>query len=181
VAHAHARDPLAEPREQEGPFLARRLANDPVLREEVSLARTLGISYKRLRGWEPTTVYEHDDAGRLVSSRPETEWDATEVAWMQALGDYEATLCEHCGLPRDVCHARDMENRVKVRPPERCHVTTALLREQEKRAKGNEAIAKQTGAAVGAYDRALSWGVTIEEQPPAVAPTGRRGARARAR
>ena len=89
---------------------------------------------------------------------------------MQALADYEATLCEHCGLPRDVCHARDMENRVKVNPPSRCHVTTALLREQEKRAKGNEAISKQTGTSAGAYDRALSWGFTIVEPAGTPAP-----------
>jgi len=84
---------------------------------------------------------------------------------MQALGDYEATLCEHCGLPRDVCHARDMENRVKVGAPSRCHVTTALLRAQDGRARSNEAIAKKAGGATnaGAYDRALSWGFTILE------------------
>lgn len=26
-------------------------------------------------GWEPTTTYEYDDDGRLISSRPEPEWD----------------------------------------------------------------------------------------------------------
>jgi hypothetical protein len=85
---------------------------------------------------------------------------------MLALAEYESTLCEHCGLPREVCHARDMENRVKVNAPERCHVTTALMREQDKRAKGNDAISKKAGVQVGNYDQALSWGFTIAEPAP---------------
>ena len=47
---------------------------------------------KRFTGWEPATVYEYDDAGRLVASQPEVEWDDTERAWMLALEEYRSDL-----------------------------------------------------------------------------------------
>jgi hypothetical protein len=114
----------------------------------VRLARTLGISYKRLKGWEPTTVYVYD-GDRLVSSRPEAEWDETEQAWMAALGEYEKTLCGHCGLPREICEAPTAEWNVRVPAPTRCHVTTAIMRAQEALGDG----VKQPGA--------LKWGFTL--------------------
>lgn len=33
----------------------------------------------------------------MVASRPETEWDALQRAWMIALGEYRATRCKGCG------------------------------------------------------------------------------------
>lgn len=50
-------------------------------------------------GWEPSTVYEYDEGGRLVRSTPETEWDPQQVAWMLALEAYEQGLCKRCGEP----------------------------------------------------------------------------------
>lgn len=47
-------------------------------------AARLGISPRRFRGWEPTTFYEYDDAGRLVSSTPEPEWDDEQRALIEA-------------------------------------------------------------------------------------------------
>ncbi|GMA26202.1 hypothetical protein GCM10025864_39610 [Luteimicrobium album] len=147
------------------------MTSDPGLRAEVSLARRLGISYKRLKGWEPVTTYTYDGDGRLVSSRPEVEWDETEQAWMSALDAYEASLCEHCGLPRDVCHAPTLEGRVKVPPPSRCHVHTAMLRAQNDRASYNQSVANKGGARMGQYDAALSWGFTLPEPATSVTPT----------
>jgi hypothetical protein len=39
----------------------------------------------------------HDDAGRLVSSRPEPEWDEEQQGWMLALAQCERLTCEGCG------------------------------------------------------------------------------------
>lgn len=47
-------------------------------------AARLGISPRRFRGWEPTTFYVYDDAGRLVSSTPEAEWDDEQRALIEA-------------------------------------------------------------------------------------------------
>lgn len=82
-------------------------------------------------GWEPVTAYEYDDAGRMVSSRPEVEWDETERAWMLALDEYDASLCPLCGLPRSECQDPSAENRAEAGAPIRCHVTTARIRAQE--------------------------------------------------
>ena len=71
----------------EGPKIVGRIARDAQLREELETAERLGISHKRLLGWEPTTTYTHDDAGRLISSVPEVEWDDEQREAMIALAD----------------------------------------------------------------------------------------------
>lgn len=119
-------------------------------------ARALGVSYKRFQGWEPATVYEYDEAGRLVASRPEVEWDSTEQDWMLALDAWEQEeLCPLCGWPREVCQARESENLLQVPAPIRCHVTTAIKRAQEARsaAGGNK------------HDDALIWGAALKPTP----------------
>jgi hypothetical protein len=93
-------------------------------------------------------LYEYDDAGRLVSSRPEVEWDETEVAWMLALADYEASLCPRCGMPREICQSPDTEGRVTVPAPSRCHVTTAILGAQKGYAENEHPTALLFGAHV---------------------------------
>jgi hypothetical protein len=67
-----------------------------------------------------------------VSSRPDPEWDETEVEWMRALAWYrDEYLCPcGCGLPRDVTHDPMTEFRVLVHDPVRCHVRTALTARQ---------------------------------------------------
>lgn len=130
------------------------------MRGEVTVARTLGISYKRLLGWEPATVYEYDDAGRMVSSRPEVEWDETERAWMIALAEWESTeVCPMCGWPKDVCQARDTENNLTVPPPTRCHVVTAIRRAQEAR----------PSSGTSKHDDALIWAAQVKN--PALIPS----------
>jgi hypothetical protein len=93
----------------------------------VTAARTLGISLRRFEGWEPTTVYEHDEAGRLVSSTPEPEWDDQQQGWMLALAALEDGLCPICGRPKRICSDPDSEGRWQVPAPTRCHATTALV------------------------------------------------------
>ncbi len=48
----------------------------------------------------------------------------------------EADRCHMCGLPTEVCRAKATEKEVTVEF-ERCHVTTALLREREKQEQDN--------------------------------------------
>ena len=65
----------------------------------------LGISEKRLLGWEPTETHTHYDAdgnvtGRTVVTR-EPEWDDAERDQMLALVEYEAGVCD-CGFHESV-------------------------------------------------------------------------------
>ena len=80
---------------------------------------------KRFHGWEPSTIYEYDDGGRLVASRPEQEWDDGEQTVMLALQAYRATLCPLCGGHISVCTAPENETKFKGGLPIRCHATTA--------------------------------------------------------
>lgn len=63
------------------------------------------MSEKRLLGWEPTEVHDHeyDDAGRLVRTvvTRESEWDDSERDKMQGLAEYESEICA-CGFHRSV-------------------------------------------------------------------------------
>jgi hypothetical protein len=63
--------------------------------------------------------------GRLVSSRPEIEWDDGEQTVMLALQAYRAALCPKCGSPLSVCTAPENELKFKGGLPIRCHLTTA--------------------------------------------------------
>lgn len=86
-------------------------------------ARALGISKRRFEGWEPATLYTHDEADRLVSSQPEAEWSPLEAGWMVALAEYEAGLCEGCGHPLEETLTTEAED-WKALPPLRCAVCT---------------------------------------------------------
>lgn len=96
-------------------------------------------------------MYEYDDGGRLVSSRPEPEWDETERAWMLALEQFRReVLCPcGCGFPKDVSQAPETEFAVSVPPPTRCHVRSALV-EAQKDAKDRPT------------PEALLWGVRLQ-------------------
>ncbi|MGC5019009.1 hypothetical protein [Micromonospora sp. DT47] len=120
--------------EQEGrrpPFLIRRLAVEPELRARIEAAERLGISPRRLDGWEPaeSTSYEYD-GGRLVRSVTvrESEWSDADRAWMAALVGYRATLCPcGCGhLADDTLAHEDDGRRWVAPPPARCRARTAL-------------------------------------------------------
>jgi len=84
-----------------------------------------------LSGWEPRTIYEHDAAGRLVSSRPEPEWDEIEVGWMLALEAWRRdTLCPLCGGPKEICQAPYGTYIYDTDVPIRCNVKTAIRQAQ---------------------------------------------------
>ncbi len=86
--------------------MAERLVRQPDEVERRQLARTLGISYKRLHGWEPRTLqrgYDRDgqpcrlaDAWEVVTDT-EPEWDDQQRQMMLVLPRYEAKVCE-CGF-----------------------------------------------------------------------------------
>jgi hypothetical protein len=122
------------------PFLKSRLA-DPATRRRVEAAERLGISLKRLDGWEPqtVTVYEYDDQERLVRSvtTTETEWDDQQRGWMlpwrsggtpaavaAAETSRETTNPDHDGTPGNWGY--------QPLKPIRCHRCTALARSEAK-------------------------------------------------
>lgn len=63
------------------------------------MAYGLGVSPRRLLGWEPTetTTYEYDSNGVLVSSVTvrEPEFDKEQYELLTALVEYEASLGDH--------------------------------------------------------------------------------------
>jgi hypothetical protein len=94
-----------------GPKIADALVIDGEQREVLTLARTLGVSAKRLLGWEPTERHEHFDAdgnltGVTVVTR-EAEWDDFERERLIGLAVYERGVCA-CGFHESV--ASDREN-----------------------------------------------------------------------
>lgn len=87
----------------------------------------MGVSEKRLLGWEPTEThdYTYDNEGRVsrVVVTREPEWDDQQRANMLALADYEADLCE-CGFPSAVADT-DPDLQIKYRE---CPVCSGLAR-----------------------------------------------------
>lgn len=107
------------------------------------MARSLGVSLKRLDGWEPcttSTVTGWDDQGRpsVWVSKPEQEWDRRERSLMLALTFHEAGLCGRCG--QHLSHSMD-PNTDPDRPeatqqwiavgPDECHSCKALVRAEQ--------------------------------------------------
>jgi hypothetical protein len=96
----------------------------------VEAAHALGISVKRLDGWEPLqrTEYEYDRNGRMVASTTvrEQEWDEEQQSLMLALHAYRANVHEACGhyLP----DATEGEDDWVTDDPIRCHACTARAR-----------------------------------------------------
>jgi hypothetical protein len=128
----------AQPPGRGHPFLAERLHRTPDLRARVEAAERLGISLRRFDGWEPTTFYEHDEQGRLVSSTPEVEWDEEQQALMLALSRHRALSCKGCGgwLPETTDIEAD--GAYQVERPIRCHrcaafsIATAKAKDMDK-------------------------------------------------
>lgn len=63
------------------------------MRADIRTARALGVSPRRLWGWEPeeTTYHEYDDDGRIVVSTTvrEPEFDAVDLEFFRALEELE--------------------------------------------------------------------------------------------
>lgn len=97
-----------------------------------------------MQGWEPTARHVHDDAGRLVASVPEPEWDETQRAWLLALSAYEADTCQGCRGQLSETTGQDDEGRpvrYQVDDPHRCRQCTALAvaqREAQKAERPDE-------------------------------------------
>lgn len=108
-----------------------RIRSSAALRRDVTAATRLGVSVRRLYGWEPQEVTEHeyDDEGRLVRSvtTRESEWDDESRAWVFALISDEEERCRGCGHPRSESMDPTSEGRWSVEPV-RCHACTAQLR-----------------------------------------------------
>jgi hypothetical protein len=88
------------------------------------------VSVKRLNGWEPREVTEHeyDDAGRCVRSvtTREVEWDEDERAWALALLELEADACPGCHGRMSETTAPEAEGKYVSPAPTRCHMCTAI-------------------------------------------------------
>jgi hypothetical protein len=84
---------------------------------------------KRFDGWEPeqTTVYEYDDAGRLVRAVTTSEpaWDEQSQAEMLALAEYRAMVHDACGGYLPDTTAADADEAYRAEKPVRCHLCTA--------------------------------------------------------
>lgn len=105
-------------------------------------------------------MYEHDDAGRLVASRPEVEWDDEQRALVAAFAEVEDDTCPHCGNPMSECMSpdsdpdnRDGTHRYVASAPHRCFAATA----REIRADGHKDAPQR---------HALSFPVRREERTP---------------
>lgn len=102
-------------------------------------AYNLGISVKRLDGWEPAEehVHEYDGNDRLIRTvvRRESEWDDEQRGWMQAWLLYKANVHEPCGTYLPDATAPEAEEAWVAELPIRCHVCTRRS-EAYKRADG---------------------------------------------
>ena len=111
------------------------LARDGALRAELEAARAWGVSWRRFCGWEParTTIYEYDDAGRLVRSitRVESEWDDLDRQAALTLAEFEADLCPGCRRPMAETTSPDHEFSYRAGHAIRCHRCTATARASE--------------------------------------------------
>lgn len=131
-----------------------RLAADGDFRREVEAAERLGISHRRLSGWEPITRYAYDDSGRLIESAPEPEWTDFERSLMVALEVYRTeTTCHLCGLPKSIC--RDSKNeRAFDAGYERCFASASIMRLQREVTDGESG---------DKYPNSLAWDVGLKK------------------
>lgn len=92
-----------------------------------------------MEGWEPSTVYEYDEQGRLVRSTPEPEWNDHQLALLLALEEYEQGLCR-CGHPLEESTKleHDFNNPLGSGfyapvpgTPKQCHACAALERSEK--------------------------------------------------
>ena len=117
----------------------------------------MGISHKRFMGWEPTTTYLYDDAGRLIESTPETEWDESQRDAMLALQRYRETeQCPKCGGPKWLCQSPEAENAYAAGDPVRCHITTVIMEAQRGYSEGPHAP----------HEQALLWPIKVRDVLP---------------
>lgn len=122
--------------------MAERLVHQPAERDRLTLARTLGVSPRRLLGWEPEERHEHYDAegnltGYTVVTR-ESEWGDDDRTRLLALAQYENGL-HVCGF-----HWSLLEDPTNVFMPEHrvCPVCRGSERYERIQGKADEAAMK---------------------------------------
>lgn len=128
------------------------------------------MSPRRYGGWEPHTLYHYDSDGRLVSTRPEPEWDEWDEAILDAWSDWQSG---YYGCGHHVTEsAPDMEHEAGFAV---CRACQTLQAAQEKQATADKhAIAKGRNP-----DFPRRWGVRShtaeadapEGQPPVDEPS----------
>jgi hypothetical protein len=158
--------------------MAERLVREPSERERLKLARTLGISYKRLHGWTPAERHEHYDpdgnlTGYTVVVR-EAEWDDHERGRLLALGQYEAD-CHECGF-----HWSILEDPTNVFQPQHrtCPVCRGAARFARIQDNADKAVRKQNESNPIAPDPADGRSLYMKQLSAAEAAELRNGGRA---
>jgi hypothetical protein len=121
--------------------MAEQLVRRPEEVERLRLARDLGISYKRLHGWEPRTSqvgYDRDgdrvalaDAWEIVTE-VEVEWDDEERARLLALGRHDGAL-HTCGFHPDITSDKANQFQIEETACNVCKATDRYLRIQAHR------------------------------------------------
>ncbi len=125
--------------------MALGLARLPAERDRLTLARALGVSEKRLLGWEPSERHEHFDAagnptGWTVVTR-ESEWDPIERARLLALELHDREVCA-CGF-----HESVIDDDLAVVPQAKiCPVCAGVAQYGRKLKVDNEAADKALGS-----------------------------------
>lgn len=95
------------------------------------MAVRLGIAPRRLWGWEPATTHTYDEQGRVLTSRPEPEWDAEQYALVAALSTIEDDECPGCHGSMSETTSPDSDpdgdgsHRYEATAAVRCHKCTA--------------------------------------------------------
>jgi hypothetical protein len=70
-------------------------------------------------------------AGRLVSSKPEVEWDEQEQGWMLALAVHKANRCPGCGGDLTVTTKPEHDDAYRPDLPLQCHRCAGFARSHE--------------------------------------------------
>lgn len=141
----------AQPPEGRRPFLAQVVGGDAGLRRDLGTALELGISPRRLAGWEPRihtrTTYVYDEAGRIsetnATTTTEAEYDEIDLAMIDALLDWRADL-HSCGRPlSESLHDPTRPGRDQAQyvvGTQTCRACQALDKRQAERHKDDKAL-----------------------------------------
>jgi len=130
--------------------MASSLVGRPEEVDRLRLARSLGVSPRRLLGWEPRTFQrglDRDgnpcriaDAWEIVTER-EPEWSDDDRAWLLALDRYERDLCA-CGAHRELA---DDKNNIFIPEWKTCSVCAGLDLVKRVKQAEDERVIKQLG------------------------------------
>lgn len=119
------------------------IADDPGIRQDLKIARSLGVSLRRFWGWEATT-WRSDDGGKTVR---EAEYDEWERALWRAFDNWEQGRCPGCGEPfAESIWDRKDDSRAKYRAGyHQCNACLALENAQIKQSNLDDELRKSRG------------------------------------